>query len=75
MKLAIELGDDGYQLVVDGEESGVTPYGETAETAVGENLYTCLVESKEEALATPPIVYQMLMDEPVVEEVEFEIEA
>ena len=77
--IKIEVDEDGYQLVVDGHESGVAEYGEQAEVEVAGVL--CFVTVLDEDAAEEAVIYQMLdgHPEPVaevheVEEVEFEIE-
>jgi hypothetical protein len=75
----IEVDEDGYQLVVDEEESGVTDYGEIAQVNAGGDTYCVLldVEDKPEEAK----IYRMVGGAPVlvtesheVDEVNFEIE-
>jgi hypothetical protein len=77
--LKIEVDEGGYQLVVDGQESGVSDYGEEAEVeSEGVLYFTTVVD---EDAAEEAVIYRMVdgHPEPVaeaheVEEWEFELE-
>lgn len=72
----IEVDDDGYQLVgPNGEESGITDYGEPAQVEVDGKMHEVVVEDKDSAMGEDATQLYLLMDEiPNVEEVEFEID-
>jgi hypothetical protein len=73
--LKIEVDEGGYQLVgPNGEESGVTDYGEMAEVECEGGTYAVLVEDREDALENDIPVYQLMAEVPEVEEVEFSLE-
>jgi hypothetical protein len=77
--LKIEVDEDGYQLLVDDQESGVADYGEQAEVEVEGVLY--FVTVIDEDAAEEAVIYRMVDGRPgpvaethEVEDVEFEVE-
>ena len=77
LKLTIEVDNEakGYQLVgPNGEESGVTDYGEMAEVEVEGKTYCALVEDRSDALEHEVPIYLLTGEVPGVDEVEFELE-
>ena len=75
----IEVDEDGYQLVVDEEESGVTDYGEMAQVNCEGDTYCVLLGADDKPEDAK--IYRMVSGEPVlvtdtheVDEVQFEIE-
>lgn len=72
--LKIEVDDDGYQLVgPDGEESGVTDYGDTAEVECGGVLHFTTMDSAEAAEYAQ--IYHMVDGHPELVEDAHEVEA
>jgi hypothetical protein len=71
----IEVADEGYQLTgPNGEESGVTEYGETAEIEVDGKTYEVCVEDKESAMTEETTIYLVMDEAPSVETVEFDLD-
>jgi hypothetical protein len=72
----IQVADNGYQLVgPNGEESGVTEYGDVADVEVDGKTYEVCVEDKESAMTEETELYLCMDEVPAVEEVgEFELE-
>ena len=77
--LKIEIDEDGYQLLVDDEESGVAEYGEKAQCSARGGLVFTTVDSAEDA--EDAIIYhlvngevEILAEDHEVEEVEFVLE-